>query len=338
MKNKKILSIHLMTFNHEHFIKKCLNSILNHECSYNYEIIITDDASTDKTASILNDYKKKHPDIIDLQLNKNNKGIITNYFETLNRCNGEYVFDISGDDFFNRGAINIICDKLIQYKNIDFIEFEYDEYFEKTNNTIKNANRHLRSYKKEKYLNDIFSLKILPYAWCIKTSLLKNLISLDELKNNNIYAEDYPIAIELIANNKNFIHDINSVMTYRKSECSYHSASNFRSFEKNISMILSVKNNFIYYAKKYNIDKAIVKSMEINIFYSNALYYSSLYNNKKSGKIYYLELKQKRYLTPFLYFKYLSTQYFLIKKIHMFLHYLTNQNSFIRRLQQRFKL
>jgi glycosyltransferase involved in cell wall biosynthesis len=48
------------TYNHENFIRDCLNGILIQKTTFPFEIIIHDDASTDNTAVILREYELKH--------------------------------------------------------------------------------------------------------------------------------------------------------------------------------------------------------------------------------------------------------------------------------------
>ena len=76
MKNdQKIqLSIWMISYNHASYIKKALDSVLMQETKYTYEIVISDDASNDGTANIIEEYAKKYPDRIRMYLSKKNYG------------------------------------------------------------------------------------------------------------------------------------------------------------------------------------------------------------------------------------------------------------------------
>ena len=65
MKNKiqPKLSIGIPVYNGEKFIQKCLNSILNQTFT-NFEIILSDNASTDSTTSICQEYANKDERIL----------------------------------------------------------------------------------------------------------------------------------------------------------------------------------------------------------------------------------------------------------------------------------
>lgn len=65
MNNKLILvSICCITYNHEEYIRQCLDGLLTQETSFQFEVLIHDDASTDKTSEIIREYELKYPEII----------------------------------------------------------------------------------------------------------------------------------------------------------------------------------------------------------------------------------------------------------------------------------
>ena len=57
------LSVHILTYNSDKFISKCLDSILEQKTSFQFDIVIGDDASTDKTVKIINSYTNIHDKI-----------------------------------------------------------------------------------------------------------------------------------------------------------------------------------------------------------------------------------------------------------------------------------
>lgn len=70
MNNDVMLSIVVMTFNHEKYISMALDSILSQQTNFLYEIIVGDDASTDSTPQILEEYSCKYGDKLTLILRK----------------------------------------------------------------------------------------------------------------------------------------------------------------------------------------------------------------------------------------------------------------------------
>ena len=101
MANKEqIISVLIITYNHENFIKDCLESILCQKVDATIEILIGDDASTDNTPKILLDYYQKYPDNIKLVLRKQNIGAAANIVDLLKKAKGNYVAFCEGDDFW----------------------------------------------------------------------------------------------------------------------------------------------------------------------------------------------------------------------------------------------
>ncbi len=96
------VSVLVITYNHEGFITKAIESVLMQKVDFDYEIVIGEDCSTDNTRNILIDYQKKHPDIIRLLLHERNLGLYGryNFIETLNACQGQYIAMLEGDDYW----------------------------------------------------------------------------------------------------------------------------------------------------------------------------------------------------------------------------------------------
>ena len=109
------ISILLLTYNHEKYIKYALDSIISQKISVSYEILILDDASTDNTQKILIDYKKQYPNLISLYLRRKNSCHPTRsgYF-LLTKAKGRYFATIEGDDYWT--------DPLKIQKQYDFLE------------------------------------------------------------------------------------------------------------------------------------------------------------------------------------------------------------------------
>jgi glycosyltransferase involved in cell wall biosynthesis len=109
------VSIWSITYNHELFIKDCLEGILKQETKFDFELIIGDDASIDGTSDILRDYAARYPEIIKPIIQKKNVGAYVNSFESVyNKLVGEYIAICEGDDYWE--------DPLKLQKQVDFLE------------------------------------------------------------------------------------------------------------------------------------------------------------------------------------------------------------------------
>lgn len=104
-----VVSVCVQTYNHENYIRSCLDSILDQKTDFKFEIIISEDQSSDKTRDICIQYAKKHPEKIKLYLNSRENNIKvdgdpTGNFTTLYNlysAKGKYIAFCEGDDFWN---------------------------------------------------------------------------------------------------------------------------------------------------------------------------------------------------------------------------------------------
>lgn len=102
-KNDIKVSILCLTFNHEDYIKDALDSFLMQKTNFKYEILIHDDASTDNTTKIIQQYADKYSDIIKpifQNENQYSQGISINSVYQYPRVMGEYVAMCEGDDYW----------------------------------------------------------------------------------------------------------------------------------------------------------------------------------------------------------------------------------------------
>lgn len=102
MLEKVQISIICSAFNHEKYIRQCLDGFVMQK-GVTFEIIIHDDASTDKTADIIREYEQKHPYLfksIYQTENQYSKGIdrVKEYMVPL--ITGKYVAECEGDDYW----------------------------------------------------------------------------------------------------------------------------------------------------------------------------------------------------------------------------------------------
>lgn len=95
-----LCSVLMITYNHEKYIAQAIDSVLMQKTNFDYEIVIGEDCSTDRTREIVLEYKAKHPDKIKLLLQKKNVGMMQNFIDTLNTCTGKYIALLEGDDYW----------------------------------------------------------------------------------------------------------------------------------------------------------------------------------------------------------------------------------------------
>lgn len=97
--NFPLVSIPIITYNHENFIANAIESVLSQDYP-NIEIIISDDSSTDNTVSIIQNYVHKYPHKIKLLTSQKNMGATQNWYKAISVCSGKYIAGLAGDDYF----------------------------------------------------------------------------------------------------------------------------------------------------------------------------------------------------------------------------------------------
>ena len=114
---KPLVSICCLTYNHEHYIEQCLEGFLMQKVDFPVEILIHDDASTDKTVEIIRKYESKYPEIIKpvyQSENQYSKGISVSRVYQFPRAQGKYIALCEGDDYWT--------DPFKLQKQVDYLE------------------------------------------------------------------------------------------------------------------------------------------------------------------------------------------------------------------------
>lgn len=175
----KLISISVAAYNLEKYIKQNLDSFINAKNRDYIEVLVTDDESTDATASIVEKYESKYPNIIKLIKQKNagpgstvNSGILN--------ATGKYFKMVDGDDWVNTDNLDYIVEKL-KNVNADIVIANYDVYDDFEKEIVKTRQPAIKIQEKIFKFDDICSQVSLDMHNVIfKTSILKeNKIQLD---------------------------------------------------------------------------------------------------------------------------------------------------------------
>lgn len=122
-----MVSVWMIAYNHEGFIKQAIDSILMQKTNFKFEIVIGEDCSTDKTADIIREYQKKHPDIIKARFNAPNLGMSANTLKSFSECTGKYIAMCEGDDYWtNENKLQIQYDFLENNPQYGLVAHRYD--------------------------------------------------------------------------------------------------------------------------------------------------------------------------------------------------------------------
>lgn len=276
------LSVHILTYNSERYIKDALDSVLKQKTNFPFEIVIGDDASTDNTFNILKPYSSKHS-FIKVKQNKQNLGILKNFKETLDRCSGEYVFDLAGDDWLSdENALQILVDTLDKNPTYSFVDSGYDCYFERTGKYLRFKNRKNMHMTKDNYIKyqRVYGNSFM--GCCYRKEKINDLIDFDGYANEGLTFEDYPILTDLVMNSDfGLIPEVLSVYRIHRES---HSNSAYSYLETKL-----------YFAEKYNYTDTEIAEIK-RIDHNQKLHNASLNGNKEESVKHYAFFRRPLFL------------------------------------------
>lgn len=133
---KPLLVVRILTYNHEDYIRDCLESVVTQQTKFSFKVIIGEDCSTDNTAIICKEFQANYPDLIELNCNSINN-IHLNSSKNWEQCintGASYIALLEGDDYWT--------DPLKLQKQVDFLEdnIDFNIHFHNVNFIKKNVN------------------------------------------------------------------------------------------------------------------------------------------------------------------------------------------------------
>lgn len=257
MNNSPLISVGVMSYNQERYIRHTLDCLLAQQCSYSFEIIIGDDGSKDNSRAIILEYQQKHPGIIKIMPEAPNKGILRNYADIVKACSGKYIAFCHCDDYWH--------DPLKLEKQVSFLEKNPDYEFIHTNANvyIENLDKTIPAFNTINQKNipsgevfeSFFTSKffIFTCSACYTRSAIEKYVNFDEFIQADFMYEDLPTWIELSKNIK-FKYLEDATITYRVVEDSH---SHPKQKERKFVLLKAHHHMKKHFIKKYDIDKKI---------------------------------------------------------------------------------
>ncbi len=133
------ISVIILAYNAERYLKECIDSVLG-QTKKNIQIVIVNDGSTDSTGSIIEEYRKDHPNI--KVVTQENKGVRYARAVGFRHADGEYIGWVDSDDMAERNMFEKLYD-LAESNHADCVYCDYAFYPEK----VKNKGKWFKEYK-----------------------------------------------------------------------------------------------------------------------------------------------------------------------------------------------
>ena len=181
MQNFPLVSVICLSYNHSPFVEEALDSVMNQTYA-NIELIIADDCSTDNSKKVIDNWLKKHPNILFIP-NVINLGNTKTFNNAVKHAEGDYFIDLAADDILLPNCIENQIKKFqnSKYKNLGIVYGNLIE-IDENGNSIRNY------YTEEDYpeSGDIYKMvigrttKICSVSSMIKKSVFEKLNYYDE--------------------------------------------------------------------------------------------------------------------------------------------------------------
>ena len=176
------------TYNQEDYIAQTLDSIINQNVGFKYELLIGDDCSNDNTPKILDEYAKKY-DFITVFHNEKNLGPMGNYYHLLSECKGTYIMDCAGDDYWLPGKVQYQIDYMEKHTEVGMC-YGYAKKWLESKNSYAPIN--FGDSSKTTFENLINGNDIPAPTVCFKNELIKRYVEQINPVEKNWKMEDFP--------------------------------------------------------------------------------------------------------------------------------------------------
>ena len=260
-----IVSIGLPVYNGEDFLKYALDSLLS-QTFRDFELIISDNASTDNTPKICQEYVLRDKRIRYIRQN-NNMGALWNFNFVLKQSNKEYFIWVSSDDKLHPEFLEKNIDILEKNKNVvcsigDVIYSDVVNYEFKSNNETKKTFR--QRYVKSTY--GTYESKVRTYLKFFQASMMYGLYRRDKLQKsitiNKIFlAFDLSIILNVLKYGDFHVIDENLLHRYNKG--SHSIIRTLREYDISLINIIFLEFPFTFWCLKNLGFKNFVKNFDV---------------------------------------------------------------------------
>ena len=256
-------------YNTEKYLKKCLDSLVN-QTYKDFEIIVVNDGSTDKSSNIISKYQKKYKNII--VIDKENEGLSMARNRGVQKSSGKYIIFVDSDDYVSNKLLEEVDKKIDDSDILRFQIATEDEEYTKINEYHEEGFESMCGYDAFKYLS---SYHFVEPAWCYvirKNYYIENKFSFKK----GVYHEDFGlipyviykarkvksidfIGYYYIQRNGSIMNNNDYKKTVKKAFDMIEQYKTMRLFAKNINR----KNNLDDYFLSYISNSVIVKAREL---------------------------------------------------------------------------
>ena len=261
------VSIICTNYNKGDWVREAMDSFLNQKTNFDFEIIIIDDASTDHSYEIIQEYQNKFPEKVGTFRNEVNLGITRTWKKVCQEAKGQYIARCDSDDFWT--------DPLKLQKQVDLLDASTDSLWSNTEFDMVDLDGNLIQ-------KDAFASKALPLidsyeemlvmkgmtmasTWLVDTTLMQDVSA----QISDTAADDtFELQLELFKRTKiSFLSD--STTVYRMNLGSDSKPMTLETAERRFTGILESQIKYLNKYPDQDIQRishlALVKDRDLDI-------------------------------------------------------------------------
>lgn len=261
------VSIICTNYNKGDWVREAMDSFLNQKTNFDFEIIIIDDASTDHSYEIIQEYQNKFPEKVRTFRNEVNLGITRTWKKVCQEAKGQYIARCDSDDFWT--------DPLKLQKQVDLLDASTDSLWSNTEFDMVDLDGNLIQ-------KDAFANKALPLidsyeemlvmkgmtmasTWLVDTTLMQDVSA----QISDTAADDtFELQLELFKRTKiSFLSD--STTVYRMNLGSDSKPMTLETAERRFTGILDSQIKYLNKYPNQDIQRishlALVKDRDLDI-------------------------------------------------------------------------
>ena len=261
------VSIICTNYNKGDWVREAMDSFLNQKTNFDFEIIIIDDASTDHSYEIIQEYQNKFPEKVRTFRNEVNLGITRTWKKVCQEAKGQYIARCDSDDFWT--------DPLKLQKQVDLLDASTDSLWSNTEFDMVDLDGNL--IQKDSFANKALPLidsyeemlvmkgMTMASTWLVDTALMQDVSA----QISDTAADDtFELQLELFKRTKiSFLSD--STTVYRMNLGSDSKPMTLETAERRFTGILDSQIKYLNKYPDQDIQRishlALVKDRDLDI-------------------------------------------------------------------------
>lgn len=303
MNEGPLVSIRCLVYNHEPYLKQCLDGFVMQQTTFTFEAIVHDDASTDGSAAIIREYAEKYPDIIKPIYETNNQyckhdGSLARIMDAAMHPNSKYVALCEGDDYWtDPHKLQMQVDIMESDDSIGLVHTLARVYDQESGTFLEKLwGWHINSYEDELIANRSVTL-----TTCFRRELLFNANHfLRSHKHKPWKMGDYPLWLYLSYYSKTYLIE-KPTGVYRLLK---HSASHSTDPQRLADFEISAYDIRFFFAKQFHYEhmlkqlatNLVGKMQDISMQHNKKIEYDFMGIKKEYGLNHSIKLQLRHYI------------------------------------------